>query len=76
MLPHAMLSKGSVAMTPAELTRAARNLARGLGTPVYIRDGRIYQHGPGIEFLPPKGSRPAVGDVPSVDEEGKTDEAE
>jgi hypothetical protein len=41
-------------MTPDELSGAARNLAHGLGIPVYIRDGRIYQHGPGIEFLPPK----------------------
>jgi hypothetical protein len=44
-------------MTPDELTSAARNLAHGLGIPVYIRDGRIYQHGPGIEFLPPKYDR-------------------
>ena len=42
-------------MTPEELTDAARDLARGLGIPVYVRDGRIYQHGPGIEFLPPTG---------------------
>jgi hypothetical protein len=45
------------AMTQDELTSAARNLAHGLGIPVYIRDGRIYQHGPGIEFLPPKYDR-------------------
>ena len=41
-----------------KLSIAARNLAHGLGIPVYIRDGRIYQHGPGIEFLPPEGDRP------------------
>jgi hypothetical protein len=40
-----MRSKGRVAMTPEELTGAARNLAHGLGIPVYIRDGRIYQQG-------------------------------
>ena len=45
------------AMTPDGLTSAARNLAHGLGIPVYIRDGRIYQHGTGIEFLPPKYDR-------------------
>ena len=70
MLPHAMLSKGRVAMTPDELIGAARKLAHGLGIPVYIRDGRIYQRGPGTEFLPPNG----VG--PTVEEEGffETDE--
>ena len=52
-------------MTPDELTGAARDLAHGLGIPVYIRDGRIYQHGPGIEVLPPKYDRP----IPSFDEE-------
>ena len=45
-------------MTPEELARAARDLARGLGIAVYVRDGRIYQHGPGIEFLPPDGACP------------------
>ena len=45
-------------MTPEGLAGAARDLARGLGIPVYIRDGRIYQHGPGIEFLPAKGAHP------------------
>jgi hypothetical protein len=45
-------------MNLEELSIAARNLAHGLGISVYIRDGRIYQHGPGIEFLPPKGDRP------------------
>ena len=43
-------------MTSKEVTDAARDLARGLGIPVYVRDGRIYQHGPGIEFLPPTGA--------------------
>ncbi len=32
-----MLSKGRIAMTPDQLTGAARNLAHGLGIPVYIR---------------------------------------
>ena len=35
-----MLSKGRVAMTPDKLSGAARNLAHGLGIPVYIRDSR------------------------------------
>ena len=60
-----MLSKGRIPMTPDQLTGAARNLAHGLGIPVFIRDGRIYQHGPGVEFLPPKDDRP----TPSFDEE-------
>src|ERR1700746_2380588 len=51
-----MLSKGRIPMTPDQLTGAARNLAHGLGIPVYIRDGRIYQQGPGVAFLPPSGT--------------------
>jgi hypothetical protein len=60
-----MLSKGEVAMTPDELTGAARKLAHALGIRVYIRDGRIYQNGPGIEVLPPTGANPTVADVSS-----------
>ena len=63
-----MLSKGTAAMTPNQLRRAARNLAYGLGIPVYIRDGRIYQDGPGLAFLPPNGN-PAVAEVPLDQEE-------
>ena len=44
------------------------NLAYGLGIPVYIRDGRIYQDGPGLAFLPPNGN-PAVAEVPLDQEE-------
>jgi len=62
-------------MTPDELTGAARNLAHGLGISVYIRDGRIYQHGPGIEVLPPKSARPIVLGAPPFHEE-EVDEAE
>jgi hypothetical protein len=51
-------------MTPDELATAARNLAHGLGIAVYIRDGRIYQHGPGIEFLPPNDARPTPQGAP------------
>ena len=49
-------------MTPDQLRGAARNLAYGLGIPVYIRDGRIYQNAPGLAFLPPNGD-PAVAEV-------------
>jgi len=56
-------------MTPDQLTGAARNLAHGLGIPVYIRDGRIYQHGPGLEFLPPGGAYLTVADAPSLEGE-------
>jgi hypothetical protein len=52
-------------MTSDELSGAARNLAHGLGIPVYIRDGRIHQQGPGIEFLPPESDRA----TPSADED-------
>ena len=65
-------------MTPDELTGAARKLAHSLGIPVYIRNGRIYQNGPGLEFLPPKGARPTVADISSAEDAFciKTDEAE
>ena len=56
-------------MTPDELAAAARNLAHGLGIAVYIRDGRIYQHGPGIEFLPPSDARPTPMGAPSLHQE-------
>ena len=59
-------------MTPDQLTGAARNLAHGLGIPVYVRDGRIYQHGPGLEFLPPGGAYLTVADAPSLEEEELT----
>ena len=62
-------------MTPDQLTGAARDLAHGLGIPVYIRDGRIYQHGPGLAFLPPSIVRPAAGDASSFDE-GEADQTE
>ena len=69
------ICKGRVTMTPDELARAARNLAHSLGIPVYIRNGRIYQHGPGVQFLPPSGVRSTVAGAPSFAEE-ETDEAE
>jgi hypothetical protein len=50
-------------MTPDQLRGAARNLAYGLGIPVYIRGGRIYQGGPGLAFLPPNGDL-AEAEVP------------
>jgi len=69
-----MLSKGRAAMTPDQLRGAARNLAYGLGIPVYIRDGRIYQDGPGLAFLPPNGN-PAVAKVP-LDQREEADAAD
>ena len=60
-------------MTPNQLASAARNLAYGLGIPVYVRDGRIYQAGPGLAFLPPNGD-PAVAEVP-LDQKVEADAA-
>ena len=60
-------------MTPDQLRGAARNLAYGLGIPVYIRDGRICQDGPGLAFLPPNGD-PAVAKVP-LDQKEEADAA-
>jgi hypothetical protein len=65
-------------MTPDELAAAARNLAHALGIPVYIRDGRIYQNGPRLEFLPPTGAGPTMADI-SADEDAfsaRSDEPE
>jgi hypothetical protein len=72
------LEKGEVVTTPAELADAARKLAHSLGIPIYIRDGRIYQNGPGLVFLPPKGARPIVADISSAEDafSAKSDEPE
>jgi len=56
-------------MNPEELTSAARNLAHALGIAVYIRDGRIYQHGPGLEFLPTPAALPTAPGAPYPREE-------
>jgi hypothetical protein len=72
------LAKGEVVTTPAELAAAACRLAHSLGIPVYIRDGRIYQNGPGLEFLPSTGAGPTMADI-SADEDAfsaKSDEPE
>ena len=61
-------------MAPNQLASAARNLAYGLGIPVYVRNGRIYQNGPGLAFLPPNGD-PAVAEVP-LDQRGEADAAD
>jgi hypothetical protein len=60
-------------MNSDQLTGAARNLAYGLGIPIYIRDGRIYQQGPGLMFLPPNATRPATVEAPSHEEKGAND---
>ena len=56
-------------MSPAELSEAARNLAHALGITLYIRDGRIYQDGPGIAVSPPPGARPTAPGAPYPREE-------
>ena len=62
-------------MIQDELASSARKLAHGLGIAVYVRDGRIYQHGPGTEFLPPKDAGPTALGAPSS-HEPRTDAAE
>ena len=52
------------------LERKARDMAHGLGISVYIRDGRIHQHGPGIEIIPDKTAKPTKDDVNAADEDG------
>jgi len=66
-------------MTPDQLAAAAHNLAYGLGIPLYIRDGRIYQNGPGLAFLPPSGTHLTVTDAPfhkKEDADGDADAAD
>ena len=65
-----MRNKGKAMMTPDQLRSAARNLAHGLGIPVYIRNGRIYQQGPGIAVLPPNGDGPAAEEALLDQKEG------
>jgi hypothetical protein len=57
-------SDGRVTMTPSQLASAARNLAYGLGIPVYVRDGRIYQNGPGLAFFAAKRRFSSGGSSP------------
>jgi hypothetical protein len=45
-------------MTELSLEQKAQNAADALGISFYIRDGKIWQHGPGIEILPRKGAEP------------------
>jgi hypothetical protein len=45
--------------TPDEaVLRKAKAVAWALGITVYIRDGGVYQHEPGIKIEPPPGSHP------------------
>jgi hypothetical protein len=41
-------------MTPEELRAVANRMAHSLGISLYIRDGWIYQTGPGERVHPPK----------------------
>ena len=43
-------------MTPTQLRAAAENLANSLGITFHIRDGWIYQAGPGERVDPPKSA--------------------
>ncbi len=50
-----------------ELEQKARDMAHGLGISVYIRDGRIWQHGPGLEIIPDKSAKPTKHDIDIID---------
>lgn len=39
------------------LEQKAHEMAYGLGISVYIRNGRIFQNGSGIEVLPPENAK-------------------
>lgn len=54
------------------LAQKARDMANGLGISVYIRDGRIWQHGPGIEIMPPKSAKPVPHEVDMAKGESAT----
>ncbi len=52
-----------------ELERKARDMAHGLGIPVYIRDGQIWQRGPGLEIIPDESAKPTKDDVNAADKD-------
>lgn len=47
-------------MAPEVLRRKAEELAHALNITLYLRDGRIWQHGPGERIDPPKGAGPGT----------------
>ncbi len=55
------------------LEQKAHEMANGMGISVWIRDGRIWQHGPGQEIRPPVNAKPVPhgvdglnGDTPAA----------
>ncbi len=50
----------------ATIEQMAAELAYSLGVSMWIRDGRIWQNGPGQEIRPPPGATPTPLGVPEV----------
>ena len=45
------------------LEEKAQAVADGLAIPVYIREGKIYQNGPGLEIRPREGAKPIPHEI-------------
>jgi hypothetical protein len=45
------------------LEEKAQAVADGLAISVYIREGKIYQHGPGLEIRPREGAKPIPHEI-------------
>jgi hypothetical protein len=45
-------------MTELSIEQKAQNAADALGISFYVRDGRIWQNGPGQEIRPREGAKP------------------
>jgi hypothetical protein len=59
-------------MTATEsLHKMAEDLAFSLGIPFYIRNGKIYQHGPGERIEPKPNSRPDYSMHTVIEESAK-----
>lgn len=48
-------------LTFTELEEQARKLVHSLGITLWVRDGRIWQHGPGEEIRAPEQLTPSHG---------------
>ena len=52
------------------LEEKAQAVADGLAISVYIRDGKIYQNGPGREIRPCEGAKPVPHEIDVLKGEG------
>ena len=58
------------------LEEKAQAVADGLAISVYIRDGKIYQNGPGREIRPREGAEPTPHDIDTSKSEASKGEGD